>query len=291
MLVSNTYLQIWLQILATFTPGIGSLILMLGLVKASLLLAGTSKRVDNWSNGRVAQYGIAIHMGVGVIVLFSILLSRVQVSSNHISPMEVTYAFIATEMLIFPAIGIVYLARALQNNEGNYASIFLLSAITYLDTVLVIISDMLMTNQSVLNIGRTNALEIEGAKISFLLGAFAAYVATPAFWNSHSFYSLDALQIPTWVGGVYALTMALYIYREGKRSDLLSIKTRLAPEGLKLTNPIMLACNLLLATVLGLATVSVARLILPLNIIGNSIELLISLACLATVAYIASHVD
>jgi len=172
MLVSNTYLQIWLQILATFTPGIGSLILMLGLVKASLLLAGTSKRVDNWSNGRVAQYGIAIHMGVGVIVLFSILLSRVQVSSNHISPMEVTYAFIATEMLIFPAIGIVYLARALQNNEGNYASIFLLSAITYLDTVLVIISDMLMTNQSVLNIGRTNALEIEGAKISFLLGAF-----------------------------------------------------------------------------------------------------------------------
>jgi len=85
--------------------------------------------------------------------------------------------------------------------------------------------------------------------------------------------------------------MALYIYREGKRSDLLSIKTRLAPEGLKLTNPIMLACNLLLATVLGLATVSVARLILPLNIIGNSIELLISLACLATVVYIASHVD
>jgi hypothetical protein len=288
MLVSNAYLQIWLQILVTFTPGIGSLIFILGLVKASLLLAGSSKKVDNWSNGRVVQYGIAIHVGVGVIVLFSVLLSKLQASSNNMSPMEVTYAFIATEMLIFPVIGIVYLARSLQNSEGSYATIFLLSAVIYLDIILVIVSDILITNQSVLNFGRS-ALEIEGAKISFLLGAFASFATSPDFWNSHSFYSLDVLQIPNWVGGVYALTMAFYVYREERRSDLLSIKASVAHEGVKLTNPIMLACNLLLATVLGLAVVSVAHLILPLSIVGNSIQLLIGLACLASVAYFASR--
>ena len=87
------------------------------------------------------------------------------------------------------------------------------------------------------------------------------------------------------------MTMAFYVYRETRRSDLLSIKTSVAHEEVKLTNPIMLACNLLLATVLGLATVSVAHLILPLSIVGNSIQLLISLACLAFVAYFASRVD
>lgn len=291
MLVPNAYLQIWLQILVTFSPGIGSLILILGLVKAGLLLAGTSKRVDNWSNGRAVQYGIGIHVGVGVIVLFSILFSKFQASSNNLSPMEVTYAFIATEMLIFPMIGIAYLARSLQNNEGNIATIFLLSAVIYLDMVLVTVSDILMTNQSILNFGRTSALELEGARISFLLGAFASFAASPAFWNSHSFYSVDALQIPNWVGGVYALTIAFYLYRITKTGNLLSVKARKAHEELKSINPIVLACNLLIAAVLGLATVSLAHLILPLNIVGDSIQLLIGLVCLAFIVYFASRVD
>ena len=290
-LVPNTYVQIWLQILATFTPGIGALILMLGLVKGGLLLAGTSKKIDNWSNGRAVQYGIAIHVGVGVIVLFSILFSKVQASSTNLSSMEVTYAFIATEMLIFPLIGIAYLVRSLRNNEGNYGTIFLLSAVIYLDVVLVIVSDMLMTSQSVLNFGRTSALEVEGAKISFLLGAFASFATSPFFWNSLSFYSIDVLQIPNWVGGVYALTAAFYIYREATRRDPLSVKASMAPEEFNLINPIMLACNLFLATVLGLAAVSAVHLILPLNILGNSIQLMIGLACLAFVTYFASRGD
>jgi hypothetical protein len=287
--VPGTYLQIWLRILSPFTLGIGALIFILGLVKASLLLSGTSKKIDNWSNGRVVKYGIGIHVGIGILVLLSILGSRAQ-ASNSYSAMEVTYAFIATEMLVFPIIGIAYLARSLHNAEQNYVTVFLLSAAVYLDIVLVVIAEMLMAAQGVSLSPRT-ALEVAGARISFLLGAFAAFATTPSFWDSQSFYSIDVLHMPNWIGSVYALTMALYVYRGTSEGDIQSIVGAWINNRLPPTNRMVMACNILIATLLALVAVSAAHLIFSPSIIGNLIQLLIYLLALGFVAYFASRVQ
>lgn len=285
--VPPSYLLLWLHVLFTFSPGIGSVIFMLGLTKASLLLGGLSKKIDSWSNGRTVQYGIGIHVVVGIIVLISILSSKLQSSTNNL-PMEVTYAFIATEMLIFPVIGLAYLARSVQSNDGNYATVFLLSAVIYLDIVLVIVSDILMNNQTV-TLSRVSALEMEGAKISLLLGAFASFTVSPTFWDSHSFYSINIIQIPNWVGAVYAMSMATYLYRTTKTTKLSNTQSLVRLSANQKMQPVTFACNLLAAALLGLLGVTFAHLILPLNVIGDSIQLLLGLGLLAFIVRYSSR--
>ena len=289
--IPGTYLAIWLRVLSSFALGVGELIFVAGLVKAGLLVIASTRKRTNSDSNRIIKSVIGIHVSVGMLVLLSLLLSKTQISSIHLSAVEVTYAFIATEMLILPIVGIGYLVRNVRSNGNSLTTVLLLTAGVYLDVVLVSISDTLATDQAFLNLSQASALEVCGAKINFLLASFLALTTSSAFWHSHSLYSLDVLQIPNWVSGVYVLTMAFYLYRGASGIGFPSITHDSAnPERIPLLDPLRLACNILTATVLALTLVWAVGMILPLNVTGNLVQLQIGLACVALVAYFAVHV-
>jgi hypothetical protein len=285
------YLAIWLRVLSSFALGVEELIFVAGLVKAILLVIAFTRKRTNLDSSSIIKSIVGIHVTVGMLVLLSLLLSKTQISSIRFSALEVTCAFIATETLILPIVGIGYLVRKVRSNESSFATIFLLTAGVYLDVVLVSISNMITTNQVFLNLNQANVLELAGAKINFLLASFLTLTASPAFWFSHSFYSLDVLQIPNWVSGIYVFAMAFYLYRGALGIDFPNITRESANlERMPLLNPLRLSCDILIATVLALALVWAASMIIPSNATGNLIELQIELTCTALVTYFAFRV-
>lgn len=292
VIMPGTYLAVWYRIISSSrTAGITLLIFVAGLLKTLLYLAkhlgyqvAVAAEGTNLQRPKTIGYGIfQIHMTVAIVVLLTIILAFLsRVLSTELS-FRVFFAFLITEFVMFPVIGLISLQDRIRHRKDDFTTIFLLSAAIYLCIVFITTSDVVQVEASVVNIRTLTALETAGAKLYFLLLFVVSFVSTPAFWRSASLYSFDIAPPPIWVGGLYVVMSALFLYytapAKRKSSD---------PSTLGILAPVDIirpAITILVATVLSFLLISTADLLVPHNFAGRIFQLSLVLAVLLLVYF------
>ena len=244
----------------------------------------------NLQRPKTIGYGIfEIHMGVAMVVLLMIILAfLIRVLSTELS-FRVFFAFLITEFVLFPLIGLIYLQDRIRHGDNDIGTIFLLSAAIYLCIAFLTTSDVVQVEASVVNIRNLTALEAAGAKLYFLLLFIVSFVGTPSVWRSASLYTFDIAPPPIWVGGVYVVITALFLYCSASTE-----KDNLGPITLGLHAPleiVRVTVTILIATVLSFILVSVADLFIPQNFAGRAFQVCLVLGALLAAYFINARVQ
>lgn len=277
-LIPGAYFAIWRQIIFSIAEGgITILILFAGLLAVFLYLATFVLAKTNIEQSRrIGEAAFAIHVAVGVSVLITISAAFVQIGprGSAVEGLYTLYAFFATDFMIFPLIGLLYLQDIIRHHGENLASGLLLSVALYLCIAFITISNLIRLDPAFADISRLSPLEVVGARVFFLLVIFANFIRTPLFWQSASLYSFDIAPPPIWVSAVYVLTVTFFVYYHARRTR--GTASEIDTSGFYTLLPLDMlrfAMTILAGIIFAFAMVSAADFVLPHNISGNVFQL------------------
>lgn len=274
------YFALWYRSLASIPSGGFSLVILFaGAVKISLyfstLISGRSNR-----SSRIGYVILAIHMGVGVGVLLMILLFRVPPMDYG---MRAFYAFLMTEFLFFPFLGSMHLQDVIRHRKAGLITVLLVSIGVYVCITFLTASNLVELNQKIVDVRDMTVLEAEGARVYLLLTLVAESIGSPFFWQSTSLYAIDTAPPPTWVSGLYVLALVLFVYYHARPLNTTSELGSPGPDVSLPIDTLGMAVKILTATTLSLLTAVGTDLLIPHNVAGRSVQLLIVLVPLLVV--------
>lgn len=274
------YFALWYRSLASIPSGGFSLtILFAGAVKVSLYASTLISSMSNRST-RIGYIILAIHMGVGVGVLLMILLFRMPPMDYG---MRAFYAFLMTEFLFFPILGSMHLQDVIRHRKAGLATVFLLSIGIYVCITFLAASTLVELNQKIVDVRDMTVLEAEGARVYMLLTIVAESIGSPFFWQSTSLYAIDTAPPPTWVSGLYVLALALFLYDHARPLNTTSGLGSSSPDTSLPIDTLRMAMTILTAATLSFLIALGTDLLIPHNVAGRSLQLLIVLVPLLAI--------
>jgi len=279
----GVYFAIWYRIVASIIEGGATLIIFFaGLVSVITYLSklfSSGKSIEHLQ--AISNVNLSIHMGVAVTVsLMTISAVLSGVPSTELA-FRAFSAFLITEFILFPLIDLLHLQDIIRHRDGGLATILLLSTSLYVCIALLTTSNLFELDPATVNIQKMTVLETAGARLFLLLIFIVAFICKPLFWESTSFYSFDIAPPPIWVSGLYALTLALFLYYQAHRTS--GAGSKLGSTNPYLSIPVDIvrtAITILIATALAFLVVSGADLLIPHNVAGKALQLLVLLVSL-----------
>jgi hypothetical protein len=277
--VPGIYLQLWNEFPSAFLAGGASAIVMLAaIVKTALYvykhLAGDpqSERVE-----RASKAFFTIHMGVAIPILLLILSALIgRVSPTEVSGIRVFFAFLASEFMIFPIIGGLYLHDVLRTRREGLMVPLLVSFLSYVVVMLVTVARIVDVDPIVLNAQEYTPWEEAGARAYFLLIFMVAFATNPAFWRSASLYSIDMAPPPVWIGGIYVVAISVFLYYYSRKEPLQGAPNYPpgSPQIRLPLDPFHVATSICIATLAALAMTWTAGFLLPDNVTAQALQVL-----------------
>jgi len=276
----GTYFAVWYQIISAATTwGFTSTILLIGAVEAILYLAKLILDRRGISQSRIVGNAIfVLHLVLGMSVL---LIMFIEAPMQRDLAIGVFNAFLGTEFMIFPLLGILYLQDMVRHPRENLATVLLTSGAVYISVALLTSSTHVRLDSSFGSIPNMSPLEAVGARALFLVVLMARLVPTPFFWQSTSLYSLEIAPPPAWVSGIYVLAIAFYLYYDSHRKIPAHSDSGTSDWSSLITFDLgRVSVTIFVAVVLAFVAVTISNFILPQNFSGYVIQLFIISAAL-----------
>jgi hypothetical protein len=276
------YVQLWLQFpgsLAFLGPSM--LVLLAAVVKTILYLY--KHFADPLSDGvqRASRIIFGIHMFIAIPILLVILGAVfARVSPTEVAGIRTFFAFLTSELMIFPIIAAFYLTDILKTQREGLGVPLLVSFLAYVVMMLLTVSHLVQLDPRVLEINQLSPWEQAGARIYFLLIFTVAYITNPILWQTASLGgSVDRLPPPEWVAAPYVIAVALVLYYFSTRSSKQRL-VELGSVGQDLTLPIdrfRIASSIAIATAIAAAIFFAGNALLPHNVTAFALQLTVVL--------------
>ena len=273
-LFPGAYFSIWSRIIASIGIGGATMtIFYAGVIKTLLYFSKLLRGEENPAlSDRIVEVILVIHVGIPTVILLMIISATISHTTAIEPILRALFAFVITEFVLFPVMGLLYLRDKIRHGRGDLATMFVVSVALYACISLLTASNLIGVDYLNVSIGKLSALEAAGARLLLLLLSLIALAGSPLFWLSTSLYSVDTAPPPIWISAVYVLILPLFLYYRNHH-DFDPVAKAMRLDTPLPADAVRIVATVLVATVLTFLAASAADFLIPHNMTGKVLQL------------------